>query len=537
MTDRPEPLSPSTGAVFGRRRLLLSAAGALIGLAGARSAGAGGAVVDEIVSALAGAPARPTMVVRDESLARARTTARGAFTLPVEDVPPFDLLGLHWRGPGEVWFRTRDAGAWGSWTEAVVHELPDADGPERREDDWLVGTPIWTGGSDAVEYRLVGQVESLRAHYVRSPADDTLPPAPAARRRAGPQQPAILSRSLWGANERIVRAKPRYAHRLILAVVHHTAGRSPSSPQKSAAVVRAIQVYHVKGNGWNDIGYNYLVDPFGQVFEGRRGGISRNVVGAHALNFNTGSTGVALLGNFESRNATESAQDALARLLAWRLDLAHIDPLSLVTYVGGGSRRTLEAVSGHRDVNDTACPGRNLYIKLGDLAVAAAGIGLPKLFEPRAERQGKRIIRFTGRLSDARDWSVTVTGPAGFAGAFALGNGTLVDWTWDGTGAPEGKYRWIIEAGADVRPAKGSFELGIVPTEPPVVPPPPPARPGSVPRKIPRWAWTLRRWQETAPAKRGPRPWTPRPTPQWYWEWLNWLAARGRWTATYGRAR
>ena len=533
MADRPTPPSPSTDPVLGRRRLLVSAAGGLLGLAGARVARAADAL-DEIAAFVTGQPGRPTMTVRDESLAAARAGGRGASAPAIQEVPLFDLFGLHWRGDGSVWFRTRDAGAWSGWQQAVVHELPDADGSEVSREGWTIGTPVWTGGSDAVQLRVAGNVRAVRGHYVASPTNH-LPLPSVVERAAAAEMPAILTRSDWGANEGIVRAKPRYAHRLILALVHHTAGRSPSSRARSAAVVRAIQVYHVEGNGWNDIGYNYLVDRFGQVFEGRRGGVDRNVIGAHALNFNNGSTGVALLGNFEGQNPPQAGLDAIARLLAWRLDLAHVDPLSVVSYVGNGRTRTLNAVSGHRDVNSTACPGARLHARLGSIAAAAAETGLPKLFEPRAERQGKRIVRFSGRLSDARDWTVTISGPPGFVGALARGTGTLVDWTWDGTGAPEGRYRWTIEAGPDVRPANGSFKLGIAPTEPPVVPPPPPARPGSIPRRIPRWAWSLRRWQETSPAKRGARPGSPSPIPRWYWEWLNWLAARKRWRRTWGR--
>ena len=98
--------------------------------------------------------------------------------------------------------------------------------------------------------------------------------------------PKIILRKTWGANERIRRDDPDYASTLATAVVHHTAGASPR-PAQSAAIVRGIQAYHVLGNGWDDIGYNFLVDRFGQVFEGRYGGIERNVIGAHAQGFNS----------------------------------------------------------------------------------------------------------------------------------------------------------------------------------------------------------------------------------------------------------
>ena len=130
------------------------------------------------------------------------------------------------------------------------------------------------------------------------------------------------------------------------AVVHHTAGSNNYTRAQSAAIVRGIEVYHVKGNGWNDIGYNFLVDKYGQVFEGRYGGVDKNVIGAHAEGFNTGSFGVALIGTYDAAQPAGGRADALVKLLAWRLDLAHVDPLSTAhlrsraaTRASGGVRR------------------------------------------------------------------------------------------------------------------------------------------------------------------------------------------------------
>ena len=106
-------------------------------------------------------------------------------------------------------------------------------------------------------------------------------------------------------------------------------GRNDYSRAEAPAIVQGIQLYHVQGNGWNDIGYNFLVDRFGTVYEGRFGGIDRNVVGAHAQGFNTGSVGIALIGDLRHRRpAGRGGWTRSCRLLAWRLDLAHVDPLS-----------------------------------------------------------------------------------------------------------------------------------------------------------------------------------------------------------------
>ena len=175
--------------------------------------------------------------------------------------------------------------------------------------------------------------------------------------------------------------------------------------RRRAAIVKGIQLFHVQGNGWNDIGYNFLVDRFGTIYEGRFGGVDRNVIGAHALGFNTGSVGIALLGTYGNTAPSPAAQDAIARLIAWRLDLAHVDPTSFLTYISGGSERyksgipvLLSAVSGHRDTGFTECPGNALYARLGAIAATARDVGGLKIFEPKAEASGSSI-RVLARLS------------------------------------------------------------------------------------------------------------------------------------------
>jgi len=237
---------------------------------------------------------------------------------------------------------------------------------------------------------------------------------------------------------------------------------------ESAAIVRAIQTYHVKANGWNDIGYNFVVDPFGQVFEGRAGGIDRNVVGAHAEGFNTGSAGVAVIGTYEGAPPSPEAEAALEALIAWRLDIAHVDPITLVTRTSLGNQRfpvgipvTLRAISGHRDTGFTECPGGAFYGRLGDIAQAVAALGLPKLYEPLVSIAAGGPVQFTARLSDPLPWTVTVTDATGNAVASGTGTGPQVSWAWDATGAPAGTYAYRIEAGPAVLPIVGTISTGI----------------------------------------------------------------------------
>jgi len=385
----------------------------------------------------------------------ARDLPRGVSSAPAR----FDLVGLHWQGSGSVSFRTRSvSGRWSRWRDAAPEDdRPDARTHELRARGWQLGSPYWTGPSNRIEVRTFGRVTRVRAYYVRSPVK-----ARAARSVSIAGSPLILSRASWGANERIRRGRPSYADSVRYAVVHHTAGSNSYSRAQSAAIVRGIQRYHVLGNGWDDIGYNFLVDKYGQVFEGRYGGIERNVVGAHAQGFNTGSSGVALIGTYEGNAATPAARTALTRLLAWRLDVAHVDPLSTFGWRSSGNPRfpagraiTLRTISGHRDTGYTTCPGSRLYGELPALAGSVSLTGLPKLYFPVVTGAPGQLVHFTATLTHPLPWSVIVSEPDGNIIATGQGSGTDVDWAWDARTVPAGRYLYAIDAGPSVRPVTG----------------------------------------------------------------------------------
>ncbi len=407
----------------------------------------------------------------------------GAVRAPAGVAAPsrFDLVGLHWQGSGRVLFRTRSiAGRWTAWRPSAPEEedRPDPGGAETRlRRGWRLGSPYWVGSSDRIDYRVTGDVRRLRAWFVWSPVGRSV-----TRTTAMAGSPRIVPRVSWRADERIRRTAPRYAPAVRFAVVHHTAGSSTYSPAASAAIVRGIELYHVRGNGWNDIGYNFLVDKYGQIFEGRYGGADRNVIGAHAEGFNTGSVGIALIGNYAATRITPAAEAALASLVSWRLDVAHVDPLGFVTWTSGGNSKyprgtpvLLRAISGHRDTGFTSCPGAALYGRLPDLAHEAAAIGLPKLYEPTVRGGLGGLVRFGGRLSAPGPWAVTVTSPAGEVVARGSGRGTVVSWTWSSAGVAPGRYRWTIEGGPRTRPAEGTIGRAVAPPPPPAPPPPAPA--------------------------------------------------------------
>jgi hypothetical protein len=406
--------------------------------------------------------AAPAPAFADATLTMREVPLHGGRTL-ASTTREFDMVGLHWRGSGSVRFRTRStAGKWSTWRQAApeAEDLPDLGSTETRASrGWRLGNPYWTGPSDRIVYRLRGHIVRLRVYFVHSP-EERIP----LRRVSMAGSPPILSRSTWGANEAIRRAPPSYAPSVQFALVHHTAGTNSYTASQSAAIVRGIEVYHVQGNGWNDIGYNFLVDKYGQVFEGRYGGVDRNVIGAHAEGFNTGSVGVAMLGTYGSAAPPAVARNALANLLAWRLDLAHVDPKSTLTWISGGNARfapgvpvILRAVSGHRDTGFTSCPGAALYAQLGAITQKAAAVGLPKLYAPTVHGTFGGQVRFQARLSQALPWTVTVADATGAVVATGTGTSQTVDWTWDASTVTPGLYAWTIAAGSSVRAATGTI--------------------------------------------------------------------------------
>jgi len=151
-------------------------------------------------------------------------------------------------------------------------------------------------------------------------------------------KPPITSRAGWGADESKVDDPPTYNTDVKGVFVHHTDGANDYSCADSASVVRGIYAYHVDVEGWNDIGYNFLVDKCGTVFEGRAGGTDLPVLGAHTYGWNRESTGIAVLGNYVSTTASKAALTSIARIAAWKLGQYGGDPAGTVQLTAGATQ-------------------------------------------------------------------------------------------------------------------------------------------------------------------------------------------------------
>ena len=215
-------------------------------------------------------------------------------------------------------------------------------------------------------------------------------PTPSATTPSAPPstvpEPPVTSRADWGADESLSPDPSEYNADVKAVFVHHTDGANDYSCADSASIVRGIYAYHTQVNGWNDIGYNFLVDKCGTVFEGRKGGVDLPVLGAHTYGWNRESAGIAVLGEYTSTSASNAALTSVARVAAWKLGQYGADPAGTVQLTAGASQKnyfgtgftaggkyTFNRISAHRDGYNTQCPGNSLYAQLPTIRTLAAG--------------------------------------------------------------------------------------------------------------------------------------------------------------------
>ena len=184
-------------------------------------------------------------------------------------------------------------------------------------------------------------------------------------------KPTIYSRAQWGANERMRdQSAPSYGT-VKTGFIHHTVNTNSYTAAQVPALLRGIYAYHTQSRGWRDIGYNYLVDRFGRIWEGRYGGVNRAVVGAHTLGYNEVSFAMSAIGNYDIARPPAAVLTAYARLFAWKLSLYNIRADATRLWV---KNRYLHGINGHRDVGQTACPGRYLYAQIPNIRTMAQRI-------------------------------------------------------------------------------------------------------------------------------------------------------------------
>ncbi|HEU4514526.1 MAG TPA: N-acetylmuramoyl-L-alanine amidase, partial [Nocardioidaceae bacterium] len=187
-------------------------------------------------------------------------------------------------------------------------------------------------------------------------------------------KPQIFSRAQWGADERMRNKRQLAYYEVHAGFVHHTVNANKYTRAQVPALLRGIYAYHTQSKGWSDIGYNFVVDRFGRIWEGRYGGVDRPVVGAHTLGYNENSFAMSALGNFDKARPSAAMLDAYGRLFAWKLSLHGVAASSGKEWVG---KKYFPAVNGHRDAGRTACPGRYLYAQVPQIRTLAASYQAP----------------------------------------------------------------------------------------------------------------------------------------------------------------
>jgi hypothetical protein len=401
----------------------------------------------------AAAAGAASLVAPSAGLAALGSAAPGVFsrwvgTVAGESAPiaaprRFALVGVQWSSPADptIELRTRvGVGAWCRWTIASVL----GHGPDRPATDQSgrFGEPVWTGPADYVQLRSTRAVHGVRLHFVAprpvpgtpaTVANAALADATTARAfplaqpvlDAGPGQPPIIARSAWAQGHAPPSHVPLYGT-VKLAFVHHSETPNGYSAGEVPSILLSIFDYHRYVRDYFDIAYNFAVDAFGRIWEARAGGVDLPIVGAHAGGYNTESTGMVVLGSFMDVVPSPAAITALEGLLAWKLALHGVPALGRVTVevapyaafytpFAPGAHVSLPRVAGHRDGDETSCPGNAFYARLPSMRPKVAQLaGSPAratIAAPVAAVAAGTSVTVTGVLTDLASGSPLAGAP------------------------------------------------------------------------------------------------------------------------------
>lgn len=344
-------------------------------------------------------------------------------------------IALHWPGNHDATVSvafTADGSSFGQ-PMGVEHDEVG----EQRGDGRTYGAIMNAAGATAIHVTSDRPLDDLAVVTLDTTAPDGTAFGFGATTAAVTAQPSVIPRAGWGADESL-----RYDDQgneiwrrdfwpVQKLIVHHTATGS-DQPDPTAAI-RAIYYYHAVTQGWGDIGYNFLIDSAGRVYEGRASrsysaGVSptgddalgHGVEAGHTRGYNAGTVGIGMLGTFSSAAPTSAAQSALVRTLAWAAAHHDVDPRGHWTYTNpvNGSQTDSHNIAGHRDYSSTACPGDVLWSRLPDIRTAVAVEQIERIGGGDRYATAAAISRaFFG----ATGRTVFVATGAGFADALAGG--------------------------------------------------------------------------------------------------------------------
>ncbi|MEX2276149.1 MAG: peptidoglycan recognition protein [Actinomycetota bacterium] len=435
-------------------------------------------------------------------------SSKAVATAPVRVCAPiwFTAMGVTWDQQRGAPFELQAATSRGRTTTfGRTYRLDAESGPDPGSAEYRRGsaasTMLWTGGSRCARVRLdLGRrtsISDLQIHFLNTsgsaegprtgPAniDPAAVPAPdraLATGAARTSSPRLITRQQWGARPGLMNCEPDVADEVRAGFVHHTAGTNHYSRNQTDDIIRSIYAYHTRGQGWCDIAYNFLVDKYGRAYEGRSGGVTEPVVGAAQQGFNTRAFSVSLLGTFTRTRPSPKMQQALRRVLAWRLDVAHVNPKGrgLLVSAGGSNTRfragtevNVPAIVPHRFTGYTDCPGAKVVNRLREIRRKVARMGLPKIYKPTVEpavvKLGSNPLRIRAAGSQSLRWDVSVHEADGDElFSFPSSTGPDLDLRWQGSDTTPypreaGSYSIVVRGetsgGNTARPATLTFKV------------------------------------------------------------------------------
>ena len=440
---------------------------------------------------------------------------RTTILLPAQTVTPFTLVGLTWVGHvatgTEFKVRVREAGVWSNWFKLEYGEYQGVgnDGSESLET--RVGSdPLLTGLADGVEAvlenasgavpsqmkvtlvnsqvtkqdRSIGQ-DSMRMATsnvgLQSQAAAALVGATVSPQGALVPRPRIVSRAEWGANEAWRNSAPKVGTTLLAGIVHHTASTNNYTAEQAPAQMRNLYAYFTQSLKYADMGYNFLVDKYGTIYEGRSGcavdavdcdSATVPVQGAHTAGLNKDTFGVSAIGNYDVLAPENPAAmvESIASLMAWKLAPYGLDPNATASIMStdtsgsskysSGQLAVTQVISAHRDVGKTVCPGRYLYPYMEEIRARATTLLAPviqgvSVTPTLIDSAGASPVIVSAVIPADAAWSVDVkNADTGTPIQTVSGTQTVtgpVSFSWDrkdSTGAlvPMGRYAVSINA-------------------------------------------------------------------------------------------
>jgi len=363
---------------------------------------------------------------------------------------PFTLVGITSAEPfatgARVLVRVQEDFGWSSWTPLEVsQDLPDG----AEAENILYGTePLLTNSATGVEVRIDTpdgveisnpSMVLLDSPTIESDADipepefdagNSGPISTVAASTVSAPMPAIISRAEWGADEKLRRSGPKFAPTIKAAFIHHTASKSNYTAEEAPSQMRNLYTYFTKGLKYSDMAYNFIVDRFGRLYEGRGGGMDKAVIGGHTAGFNDQTFAISALGNFQTFKPNDPEMgamiDSVSSLLAWKLSMNHRDPngeTTLVSDSGAGTSKykpgqTANAlvVGGHGDIGSTSCPGKHLEAQLPTIRAAAGAKMGASMINPTAVAanwgQGEPV-RVRAITNAPLQWNVSIRSQCG----------------------------------------------------------------------------------------------------------------------------